>query len=76
MPGLMPTFDAMSEADQALVHKISNAARKAMEQKGVLPRNDDAAAVFDEAVAVYLKSSREHNAAVVERYQRERSQPS
>jgi site-specific DNA-cytosine methylase len=69
MPGLMPTFDAMSDDDQTLVRKISNAARQAMERKGVLPRNDDAAARFDEAVAVYLKTSREHNAALIERYQ-------
>ena len=54
---LMPTYDAMSERNKNTVRDMSDGARYAMRDSGVLPLNDDQCAVFDEACAVFLKAS-------------------
>lgn len=54
MPGLMKTFDALPGEIQAVARAMSDAARVELEGHGIKPLNDDRAAVFDEACAVYL----------------------
>jgi hypothetical protein len=52
--GLMPTFETLSTHSMAVVRAMSDAAREALRDAGIKPRNDDAAARFDEACAVFL----------------------
>lgn len=54
MPGLMKTLDALPENLQAEVKAMSDAARDVMRDAGFAPMNDDRAAAFDEACAVFL----------------------
>jgi hypothetical protein len=51
---LMKTFDALPPEHQLTVKAMSDASRAAMQDAGLQPLNDDRAAVFDEACAVYL----------------------
>lgn len=52
--GLMSTFDSLSPEHQEIARDMANAARDAMKAAGYAPHNDDRAARFDEACAVYL----------------------
>jgi hypothetical protein len=52
--GLMKTLDAMDPLHQEVVKAMSDAAREAMRAYGFKPLNDDRAAIFDEACAVFL----------------------
>lgn len=55
--GLMKTYDALPDRVQAVVKAMSDAARDVMREHGLKPRNDDRAAIFDEACAVFLTHS-------------------
>lgn len=57
MAGLMKTRDAMTEQLQAVAKAMSDAAREVMREHGFAPKNDDRAAIFDEACAVFLSHS-------------------
>lgn len=57
MPRLMETYDALPPNLQAIAKAMSDASREAITTSGHKPRNDDAAAHFDEACAVYLLAS-------------------
>jgi len=59
MTELMRVFDSLDEYHQAVVRIMSEVAREALRDAGIRPRNDDAAAVFDEACARFLVQSRD-----------------
>lgn len=54
---LMPTFESMTAAQQQVVREISDAARQSMRDQGIMPRNGDQAAIFDEACAKFVTAS-------------------
>lgn len=54
---LMPTYDALGDDMQRIVYEMANAARRVMNVAGCPPMNDDRAAVFDEACAVFLNEA-------------------
>jgi hypothetical protein len=53
---LMKTFESLSEAQQKVVREMSDAARNILREAGINPRNDDHAALFDEACAKFYVS--------------------
>lgn len=59
---IMKTFDSLNEEDQEIAKAMSDAARTAMGDMGIKPANDDRAAHFDEACAVFLVDSRKKSA--------------
>lgn len=54
---IMKSFDSLSAEDQAIAKAMSDAARTALIDNGIKPSNDDSAARFDEACAVFLVES-------------------
>ena len=57
MTSLMPTYEAMGPTGQDVAREMANAARAVLRSHGFWPLNDDHAAVFDEACAVFLRDS-------------------
>lgn len=55
---IMKTFDSLSTEDQEISKAMSDAARTVLGDMGIKPSNDDRAASFDEACAVFLVESR------------------
>lgn len=54
---LMKTYDSLTEHNQDIVNEMSNNVRLVLQGYGIKPLNDDRAAIFDEACAVYLLQS-------------------
>lgn len=57
MSQLMKTCDALPYDLQQVVKAMSDAAREVMLENGFKPMNDDRAAIFDEACAVFLNDT-------------------
>jgi hypothetical protein len=55
MPGLMNVFESLPQEAQEIASEMCKAAREAMRAHGLRPRNDDHAAIFENACAVYLR---------------------
>lgn len=58
----LKTFDSLAENEQEIVTAMSSAARDALRDAGVVPRNDDHVAVFDNECAKYFLACLESNA--------------
>lgn len=56
MRDLMSTYDRLPYAKKQIARRMADAARKAMTESGAPPLNDDNAAHFDEACAVFLNA--------------------
>lgn len=53
----MQTYESLSQEKQAIAKAMADAARAALKAHGIEPANDDSAARFDEACAVFLEQS-------------------
>lgn len=62
MPGLMTTFDRLTDQQRAVAKAMSDAAREVLRENAITPKNDDHAARFDEACAVFLVRSLRNDA--------------
>jgi hypothetical protein len=60
MSDLMRIYEAMPRPMQEIARDMANAARLAMRDAGFRPANDDRAARFDEACAVFLIACSTH----------------
>lgn len=60
MTTLLDTYDSLQGTDKWAVEEMIAAARDALMARGVKPLNDDRAAAFDEACAVYYVQYKEH----------------
>lgn len=57
MTDLMPNYNSLSPTGQKIARTMSDAAREVLTEVGMWPLNNDHAAIFDEACAVYFIQS-------------------